>query len=126
MPGKPIHALQGETVLWELYTHRQKASCSDNQDVDRSQSGLRILQTGPLSFMRCPWGPLACIPAGPAFVRPGHQFSKSHPSTRGNAGNLKILFQENPDAGDTFSAGKNKLWIGVRLPSGSCGEDQKP
>jgi hypothetical protein len=39
---------------------------------------------------------------------------------------LKILFQENPDVGDTFSAGKNKLWIAVRLPSGSCEEDQKP
>src|SRR5690349_5814163 len=39
---------------------------------------------------------------------------------------LKILFQENPDVGDTFSAGKNKLWIAVRLPSGSCGEGQKP
>jgi hypothetical protein len=39
---------------------------------------------------------------------------------------LKILFQENPDVGDTFSAWKNKLWIAVRLPSGSCGEDQKP
>ena len=39
---------------------------------------------------------------------------------------LKILFQENPDVGDTFSAWETKLWIAVRLSSGSCGEDQRP
>ena len=38
----------------------------------------------------------------------------------------RSYFQENPDAGDRFSAWKTKLSIAVRLPSGSCEEDQKP
>jgi hypothetical protein len=38
----------------------------------------------------------------------------------------KVLFRENPDAGDTFSAWKTKLWIAVRLLSGTCERDQNP
>jgi hypothetical protein len=38
----------------------------------------------------------------------------------------RSYFQENLDASDRFSAWKTTLPIAVKLPSGSCGEDQKP